>query len=157
MDRVSNPMAGMQQRLRRIYFLGLLPAIMISTALLVLGRIDPARARAWAGFIQGGLPWLFGLSVALAVAGPVMVRAAFAHGIQHEHRVSAVDFFRFRRRLVAAAVAVPYLALLVVGIDSTGFFRSGILLAALYALYYGYPSRSRVDFDRRLFRVEATG
>ena len=149
------PFDAMQARLKRVYLRWLLPPLAAAAALLLLEQVHPALASAWAGRIEAALPWLFGASAALAVAGPVMVRAVFAHGVQNRRRVPAAAYYRFRLRLVYAAVSVPYLALWVVGTGSAGFFRSGIWLAALYAVYYGYPSRQRVDFDRRLFRVTA--
>jgi hypothetical protein len=53
-------------------------------------------------------------------------------------------------------MVVPYLALAALAAGRPGFHQTGIFLAVFYALYYGYPSRGRIDFDRRLFRVQGS-
>jgi hypothetical protein len=35
------------------------------------------------------------------------------------------------------------------------FHLAGTIIMALYALYYYYPSKRRIDFERRIFRVKA--
>jgi hypothetical protein len=47
----------------------------------------------------------------------------------------------------------PYLALPACLFELPKFHFTGTVLMALYAAYYYYPSKKRVDFDRRIFRV----
>ncbi|MBI9082816.1 MAG: hypothetical protein JEZ11_04415 [Desulfobacterales bacterium] len=145
----------MDERLRQSYCRWLLPILVAAAGILVVRVTGPGLARMWTASIRAWMPWIFCLSLAGAVAGPVMVRAAFAHGVRGEARVGESAFFRFRLRLIQVSMIGPYLALAALVPDSPGFHGLGILLAAFYAVYYGYPSKDRIDFDRRLFRVKA--
>lgn len=145
----------MDERLRQIYCRWLLPALVAAAGIMAVRAMGPGFARPWVVGISAWMPWFFCISLTGAMAGPVVVRVAFAHGVKGKARVGETAFFRFRRRLIHVAMIGPYLALVALVPDFPGFHGLGILLAAFYAIYYGYPSRARIDFDRRLFRVKA--
>ena len=51
------------------------------------------------------------------------------------------------------ALVTPYLTLAGYWLALPKFYLSGAVLMTLYAGYYFYPSRRRLEFDRRIFRV----
>ena len=142
----------MATELKEKYYRQLLPslaAIALAAAARsggLLAKVPPADARVL------GIA-LFVLAIAFAAALPIFIRTTFAHRVRLDRGVEEAAFVRFQQRLVRAALMTPYLvpAGLLIGLPR--FYQAGIVLAALYALYYHYPSEQRIGFDRRLFRV----
>jgi hypothetical protein len=124
----------------------------VAAGVLIARCTHPAAEGLWVD-ASGCGPWLFSLAVVLAVAAPVVVRTLFAHRMRHNRVVAEADFFQFQRRMIHWALLTPYLAVAACLIPLPRFFFAGIILATLYAVYYTYPSRRRIGFDRRLFRV----
>ena len=132
--------------------------MLLAPALVGLGGVWFLRLR---GTFEPGLPagnaaWaaaLFILAVVTAGAVPIICRAYFVHRVRHRRQVSEDEFYRFQRRQVLVVMATPYIALAAYALAVPGFYLTGIQLAMLYALYYHFPSRRRVGFDRRIFRV----
>ena len=132
--------------------------MLLAPALVGLGGVWFLRLR---GIFEPGLPagttaWavaLFVLAIVTAGAVPIIGRAYFVHRVRHRRQVSEGEFYRFQRRQVLVVMATPYIALAAYALAVPGFYLTGIQLAMLYALYYHFPSRRRVGFDRRIFRV----
>ena len=96
---------------------------------------------------------VFVASVCTAVALPVLYRTLFA-GRQHGRRQTLeADFLKFERGLVYIAMATPYLALAAQLLELQRLHLAGTLIMSFYAGYYYYPSKRRLDYDRRMFRV----
>ena len=93
-------------------------------------------------------------AVVLAMAVPVFLRATFAHRVRSLRRVSGEDFYLLQRRQIGAALTATYLIPVVCLVELPAFYQAGIVLAALYAAYYQFPSARRIAFDRRIFRVD---
>lgn len=142
----------MQIRLRKFYFRILLPPVAGLAVLLALRAghlihpVDFDRGRQLA-------PGLFLLAVVLAVAAPVYLRASFAHRMRKARQTPSADFYRFQQRLIGISLTSAYLLPVAGLVQLPPFYQSGVVLAALYAIYYQYPSLRRMAFDRRLFRV----
>jgi len=99
------------------------------------------------------IAWLFPLALILAVAGPIWLRAYFAHQVQYQKRVSPQTLLQFEHRLLWIVLATPYLALIAYLFCKQSFYLGGTVLAALYGIYYCYPSTRRIALDYRIFRV----
>lgn len=99
-------------------------------------------------------PVLFVLAALTSIAAPLMVRTLFAHSLKGSPRVDGQRFFKFQQRLLLIALLTPWLAILVMVFEVQKFYGSAIILMALYAAYYYYPSEGRIAFDRKIFRVE---
>lgn len=148
MERLS----AMSTDLKQAYYRRLLPALVtvaVATAVRGLGMaVDlPPEAARWTGIC------LFTGAVIAAVALPIWIRAAFANRVRMQRSVGEVDFGGFQRRLITVALMAPYLATVALALQLDAFYQGGTMLAALYGIYYHYPSRQRIAFDRRLFRV----
>ena len=142
----------MDSGLRKFYWIALAPAIAGFALAAAAGRgaLMPALTDGWRS--RAGLA-LFVLAVAAAVALPVLWRALFAYQLKGYRRASESALLRLQRRLILTAAAAPYLALLAYGLQVPRFYAAGCVLAALYAVYYHYPSRRKIGYERRLFRV----
>jgi len=146
----------MIHRLQKFYALLLVPAVAGFAFLLVNAQLELAvlprvPEPAWLGL---------GLFIAAMVAGvslPVWIRAVLAYQTGRQSCIEPRVMLCFQRRLIGTALAAPYLALLAYGLQVEGYFSAGTFLAALYAAYYFCPTRKRIDFDCRLFRVRRSG
>ena len=97
---------------------------------------------------------VFILSAITAIAGPLFFRTLFAHSMRNQARVPAKEFLSFQRKILWISLITPYLAFIAVLCDFPRFFAAAIVLMALYAVYYYFPSQKRIDFDRKIFRVK---
>jgi hypothetical protein len=142
----------MHQFLKKYYLMLVLPGLGLFAVLglaSALNRIPPYRLI---------LPsWLhvtvFVAAAVTAIAGPLFLRALFAHSVRHRRQVDTARFLTFQRRLLWMSQTTVYLAFSAVVCGFPRFYTAGIVLMGLYAMYYHYPSRQRIDFDKKIFRV----
>ncbi|MCK5836097.1 MAG: hypothetical protein KAH09_02430 [Desulfobacula sp.] len=139
--------------LKKQYFMMLLPAIGLFLAFGLARGLN---------FIRPGqfvLPYvlhsaLFVLSAITAIAGPLFCRTLFAHSRRNQSQVTAKEFLEFQKKILWISLIAPYLAFIAVLCDFSRFFAATIVLMALYAIYYYFPSQKRINFDRKIFRVK---
>lgn len=143
----------MTDELKRTYFAFLVPAI--------LGFILAGGAKVYgfneigsANFNQIAGPLIFILCIALTVAFPIFYRTLFAHKSRNLISVSDKKLLRFERTLIHVVMMTPYLALSAYFFELPRFYTASTILLGLYAVYYFYPSKVRVAFERRIFRVK---
>jgi hypothetical protein len=86
-----------------------------------------------------------------------MMRAVFAHRMRHRKSTPPAAFFRFQQQVLLVSLMATYVAIGACLMEMPRIYQAGILLAALYAAYYHFPTRRRLDFDRRIFRVGKAG
>ena len=138
--------------LRRTYFTVLIPVIVGFGAYFIAKRYD------WVDFgptkFQGILaPLLFILSVIFATALPIFFRTLFANSVRQQKSVSQEDLLKFERAFLYIALVTPYIALAGYMLELPRFHLGGIVIMALYAVYYYFPSKKRIQSERRIFRV----
>ena len=142
----------MDRELRRIYFLFLLPAVfglLLTFLLQYLDVLGPGGFRP--PVLVASL--LFVLSGLFALALPIFYRTLFANRMRSRQSTPETEWFRFERNLIFIALVTPYITLVAQALQLPRFHLAGTILMTLYALYYYYPSRRRLDFERRIFRV----
>jgi hypothetical protein len=103
----------------------------------------------------GLIPVMFFASAVLAVAFPILVRSLFAHRMRNRRSTPENDFLRFEKRIIYFTLSTPYLVFVAYLFKIPGFYFAAMIVLALYAAYYFYPSQKRIEFDRRIFRVQA--
>ena len=144
----------MTHGLKRTYFILLLPAVagfilifILQHYLRVSFKIPPIPTIFY--------PTIFIASVCFAVALPIFYRTVFANKRRHQTRTAEEDWLKFERNLLYIAMAAPYVALIAQILQLPRFHLSGTIIMALYAIYYYYPSKRRIAFEQRVFRVQA--
>ena len=142
----------MIDKLKRTYFTLLVPAIVGFTAYLLAKTYDlvdfgPTKFQGILG------PILFTLSVVFAIALPIFFRTLFAHNVRQKKSVSEADLLKFERSFLYIALVTPYIALAGYMLELPRFHLGGIVIMALYAVYYYFPSKKRIQSERRIFRV----
>jgi len=143
----------MQPILKKQYIIIILPAVSLFLA------FDLARQL---NFITSGQfvissvlhSMVFILSAITALAGPLFFRTLFAHSMRKQRGVSAKEFLSFQKKILWISMITPYFAFIAVLCDFPRFFAAAIVLMALYAVYYYFPSQKRIDFDQKIFRVK---
>jgi hypothetical protein len=144
----------MTHDLKHIYFTLLLPAVagfMVIFALQHFHLVDlnfPNIPRV----IQ---PLVFIISVCFAVAFPILYRTIFANKRRHQKNTAEEDWLKFERNLLYIALVTPYVCLIAQILRLPRFHLGGTIIMTLYAVYYYYPSKKRIDYERRIFRVKA--
>ena len=142
----------MSRELKKAYLTLLLPSI--------LGFTLAGWAKAYdfieigsENFTQIAGPLIFILCIALAIAFPIFYRTLFAHKNRDLISVSDKKLLKFERTSINVVMITPYLALLSYFFEMPRFYTAGAILIGLYAVYYFYPSKSRIAFDKRIFRA----
>ena len=143
----------MTDELKKTYFIFLLPSI--------FGFILAGGAKAYnlieigsVNFIEIAGPLIFILSIVLAIAFPIFYRTLFAHKSRDLIHLSEKKLLKFERTLINVVMITPYLALIAYLFELPRFYTSSAILIGLYAVYYFYPSKMRIAFERRIFRVK---
>ncbi len=143
----------MHTQLKQIYFYFTLPAAIFFCAFFLAERSGLAPkgqfvlSPAWHSF-------LFIAAASAGIAGPVFIRTLFAYKVREQTFVPFEAFVKFQKRLIRVSMVTPYLALTAVVCELPKFHSAAIILMALYALYYHFPSAGRINFDRKIFKVK---
>jgi hypothetical protein len=138
--------------LKRTYFALLLPAVAGFILVLVVEHFQ---------LVEWNIPRIpsvippiiFIASVCFAVALPIFYRTLFASRRRHQTHTNENDWIRFECNLLYIAMAAPYVGLIAQILRLPRFHMAGTIIMALYAVYYYYPSKKRIEFERRVFRV----
>jgi hypothetical protein len=143
----------MNNELRNTYYTLLIPAT-IGFAVTGLLKTFKAFTVGPVRYIEFFAPAVFILSVVLAVALPVFFRTIFANKMRNEKSVSLTDFIKFEKSLLYVSLITPYVTLIAFLFDFPRFHVAGSFLMTIYAVYYYYPSKKRIKFEKRIFRVQ---
>jgi hypothetical protein len=143
----------MVEDLKRTYFILLIPAVLGFIVLFLSLKFNSINLNLYQ--VPKTLALIiFILSVVFAVALPIFYRTLFANKIRHQTATSEADWLKFERNSIRIALVTPYLTLAAHFLELPRFHLSGTILMALYAVYYFYPSKKRIAFERRIFRVK---
>ncbi|MCK5311484.1 MAG: hypothetical protein KAJ62_05215 [Desulfobacteraceae bacterium] len=95
----------------------------------------------------------FVLSSITAIAGPLFLRTIFAHIMRDEKQVPINSFIKFEKGLISISLLTPFFAFIAIVCEFEKFYSTSIILLSLYAIYYYFPSKKRIDFDKKIFRI----
>jgi hypothetical protein len=139
--------------LKRIYFSLLLPAV---AGFIVVFGLQHFHRVDWniPNIPRVIHPIVFIVSVCFALAFPILYRTAFANKRRHQTHTAELDWLKFERNLLYIAMTTPYVGLIAQILQLPRFHLAGTIIMGLYAVYYYYPSKKRLDFERRIFRVK---
>ena len=143
----------MAKNLKRIYFTFLVPSVLgfaLSSWAKTYDFIEIGSVK----FIAIAGPFIFILCIVLAIAFPIFYRALFAHKSRDLIHLSEKKLLKFERTLIHVVMITPYLALIAYFLELPRFYTASAILIGLYAVYYFYPSKTRIAFERKIFRVK---
>jgi hypothetical protein len=67
---------------------------------------------------------------------------------------SSKEFYDYERIIILVISVTPYLALIAALLKLPDFYFGGSSLAAIYAMYYHFPSEKKINLDKKIFRVK---
>ncbi len=143
----------MEKTLQRTYFALVIPAIVLSALLFAAQHFG-----LWEGSKE--LPsrffmiFIFVLAIATGVALPIFLRALFFGKAKEKGFTTLEEFFEYQKRNLFVIGITPYLAFIAAYAGFDAFYFGGTALAAIYAIYYHFPSRKKIIFDKKVFMVK---
>ncbi|MCK5096578.1 MAG: hypothetical protein KAR45_00665 [Desulfobacteraceae bacterium] len=95
----------------------------------------------------------FILSSITAIAGPLFLRTLFAHFMRDKKQVPINSFIKFEKGLISISLLTPFFAFIAIVCEFDKFYSTSIILFSFYAVYYYFPAKKRIDFDKKIFRI----
>lgn len=95
----------------------------------------------------------FALAAIFSVAMPVLYRTLFASKVKDKKSITKEEFIKFEKNLIIIVMMAPYMIIAAVIFNLPGFYFGCIILFAIYSIYYYYPSTKRINFEKKLFRI----
>lgn len=141
-----------REELKKIY-LKLLYPFLILIVLIYLGQFLGIFGRVEKEFSKNISVTLLVLTALFSVALPIFYRSLFANKVKDKKSITINEFLKFEKNLIIIAMIAPYFLVFTVLLNLSGFYFGTIVIIALYAVYYYYPSEKRVEFEKKLFRI----
>lgn len=139
--------------LKRIYFLELLPAIvLIGIVYLLKNYTKLLTAVPIAGHFVSALVLI--LSIVVGIALPVFYRSYFVYKIRDQKRITTETFINFEKVLILAALTTPYFLFISLLINMKQTANLVITMLFIYAVYYYFPSKKKMRFEMKIFRIK---
>ena len=145
-----------REELKKIY-LKLLYPFLILLALIYLGQFLGIFNRAEKEFSKALSVTFLVFAALFSVALPIFYRSLFANKVKDRKSITVKEFLKFEKNLIIIAMIAPYFLVFTVLLNLSGFYFGTIVIIALYAVYYYYPSEKRVEFEKKLFRISEVG
>ena len=145
-----------REELKKIY-LKLLYPFLILIVLIYLGQFLGIFGRVDKEFSKNISVTLLVLTALFSVALPIFYRSLFANKVKDRKSITINEFLKFEKNLIIIAMIAPYFLVFTVLLNLSGFYFGTIVIIALYAVYYYYPSEKRVEFEKKLFRISEVG
>ena len=139
--------------LKRVYFLELLPAIvLIGIVYLLKNYTKLLTAIPVAGNFVSALVLI--LSIVVGIAFPVFYRSYFVYKIRDQKRITTETFINFEKVLIFAALTTPYFLFISLLINMKQTANLFITMLLIYAVYYYFPSEKKMRFEMKIFRIK---
>jgi hypothetical protein len=146
-------LANMVKELQRTYFVLIVPAIVLSTIFFILQYLN-----LWEGSSElpsrSFMVVLFVLAISTGVAIPIFLRALFFGKAKEKGYTRVSEFVKHQKIILYVISLTPYFALLAAYMGFDAFYFGGISIAAIYAIYYHFPSEKKIKFDSKVFMVK---
>jgi len=97
---------------------------------------------------------VFVLAVAFSLAFPVLYRIIFINKIKDRKNLPASVFLQYEKNSLLLVMISPYLAVVSALFSFSSFYFFAVILFALYGCYYYFPSQKKINFEKKMFRVQ---
>lgn len=140
------------KHLKRLYFIQLVPAIILIGLLYFFGGQFKWHGNMPApGHLINDI--LIALAAAIGIAFPVFFRSFFVFKIKDKKVISEEIFIRFERILITFSLITPYFLVFSLAFNMKSNANIFITILALYGAYYYYPSVRKMKFEMKVFRI----
>ncbi len=145
----------MDKELKRTYFALVTPAIVLTIGVYLLIYFN-----VWEGInFVPSRPFsiiFFIVAISTGVAIPIFLRVYFFSLLKEKKSFSPEEFIKYQKTIIKVASVTVYLAFVSALLKMETFYFGGTVLAAIYAIYYHYPSEKKVKFDSKIFKVKSS-
>ncbi len=143
----------MANELRKTYFLLITPAVILTVVVYLLLHYNiwegvnftPSRTFSVVYFV---------LAIAVGVALPIFLRVFFFSKLKEKNFTTPEEFTAYQKQIIKVVSITAYMAFGAALVKMESFYFGGTVLAAIYALYYHYPSDKKIRFDKKIFKVK---
>jgi len=143
----------MTARLQKKYFVLISPAVLLAIIVYLLQELN-----LWEGVSYTPSQYfpliIFVLAISVGVAVPIFLRVYFFSQLKEKKYYSEKEFVSYQEKIISVISITPYFAFIAALINMEPFYFGGTVLAAIYAMYYHYPSDKKIAFDKKVFRVK---
>ncbi len=143
----------MTARLQKKYFVLISPAVLLAIIVYLLQELN-----LWEGVSYTPSHYfpliIFVLAISVGVAVPIFLRVYFFSQLKEKKYYSEKEFVSYQEKIISVISITPYFAFIAALINMEPFYFGGTVLAAIYAMYYHYPSDKKIAFDKKVFRVK---
>jgi hypothetical protein len=147
-----NAVFMIRHNLQKFYFIILLPAVTGYVFMSILEQSDMAPDRWPIPPVGSGL--LVFSAGFLAIVLPVWFKIIFVRRVKLRKKISIAEFVRYQKIILFYAELSLYIVLVAERFQVPRMPMLLIALCGFYAAYYFFPSKRRLEFEKRLFRVE---
>jgi len=142
----------MLKNLKKHYFKLLAPTIAL---FLIYAGADFLGLEDYQNFtVPSFFPVLFLILASItSVAGPLFLRSFFAHSMRNEKNVPRDSFEKFQKGIISISMLTPFFAFIAIVSEFEKFYTTFIIMFSFYAVYYYFPGQKRIDFDKKIFRI----
>lgn len=144
----------MCRRLKRKYYLLVLPALLIALILIGFKHYNIFQVTPTSLITSTLAPLIFVLTAILALAVPIFYRSIFNNSLKDKKSITSERLFNFENRTLYIIASTAYLVLLAYLFQLPQFYFAGTALFSLYGLYFYYPSEKRIENEKRIYRVK---
>ncbi|HKJ81833.1 MAG TPA: hypothetical protein VJ954_07410 [Ignavibacteriaceae bacterium] len=141
-----------KEELRKTYFKYLFP-IVILLVFVYLGQLLEIIKQRELELSRMVSVTILVLVALFSIALPIFYRALFVNKIKDRKTISVDEFLKFEKKLLVIAMIAPYFIVITILLNLPGFYYGMVVIIALYAVYYYFPSEKRIKFEKRLFRI----
>jgi hypothetical protein len=141
-----------KEELRKTYFKFLFP-IVILLVFVYLGQLLEIIKQRELELNRIVSVIILVLVALFGIALPIFYRALFVNKIRDRKSISVDEFLKFEKKLLVIAMIAPYFIVITILLNLPGFYYGMVVIIALYAVYYYFPSEKRIKFEKRLFRI----
>jgi hypothetical protein len=143
----------MTARLRKKYFILISPAVLLAVIVYLLQELN-----LWEGVSYSPSHYfpliVFVLAISVGVAIPIFLRVYFFSQLKEKKFFTLDEFISYQEKIISVISITPYFAFIAALVNMEPFYFGGTVLAAIYAMYYHFPSDKKIAFDKKVFRVK---
>lgn len=142
----------MKKTLFEIYVMMLVPVLLAISVLYIIDFLNLFKFNTEVAARPITIT-IFILAAAFSIALPIFYRSLFVNTVKNENNINLYKFISFEKNLTIIAMVAPYFIPLALLLNLSSFYLVAIVLFGLYSVYYYYPSEKRINFEKKLFRI----
>lgn len=142
-----------KDELRHTYFYLVIPLLII-LLLVYLGKITGILSK---GELESNRIISIFVLILVSIFSlglPILYRAVFVTRIKDKKSISREEFLKFEKNILMMVLIAPYFVVAALVLNLPKFYFAAVIIIAIYAVYYYFPSNKRIEFEKKIFRIK---